>query len=40
MLMEAPNLQDLEKPYRRQDKITVGPKTVAKLRTWLVVKVC
>ena len=40
VLMKAPNLQDPVKPYRRQYKTIVGPKIVAKLRTWLVVKVC
>ena len=40
VLMEAPSLQDLVKPYRRQYKSTVEPRTVAKSRTWLVVKVC
>ena len=39
MLMEAPSLQDLVKPYCGQYKTTVEPKTVAKSRTWLVVKV-
>ena len=39
VLMEAPSLQDLVKPYRRQYKTTIEPKIVAKLRTWLVVKV-
>ena len=39
VLMEAPSLQDLVKPYCRQYKTTVEPKTVAKSRTWLVVKV-
>ena len=39
VLMEAPSLQDLVKPYREQYKTTVEPKTVAKSRTWLVVKV-
>ena len=38
-LMEAPSLQNLMKPYRGQYKTTVEPKTVPKLRTWLVVKV-
>ena len=36
-LMEAPSLQDLVKPYCGQYKTTVGPKIVAKSRTWLVV---
>ena len=40
VLMEAPNLQDLVKPYRGQYKTTIEPKTVAKSWTWLVVKVC
>ena len=39
VLMEAPSLQDLVKPYRGQYKTTVESKTVAKSRTWLVVKV-
>ena len=39
VLMEAPSLQDLVKPYHGQYKTTVKPKTVAKSRTWLVVKV-
>ena len=39
VLMEAPSLQDLVKPYREHYKTTVEPKTVAKSRTWLVVKV-
>ena len=37
VLMEAPNLQDPVKPYRGQYKTIVGPKIVAKSRTWLVV---
>ena len=40
VLMEAPNHQDIVKPYRRQYKTIVGPKIVAKSRTWLVIKVC
>ena len=39
VLMEAPSLQDLVKPYHGQYKTIVEPKTVAKSRTWLVVKV-
>ena len=39
MLVEAPSLQDSVKPYRGQYKTIVGPKTVAKLQTWLVLKV-
>ena len=39
VLMEAPSLQDLVKSYRGQYKTTVEPKTVAKSRTWLVVKI-
>ena len=39
VLMEAPSLQDLVKPYHGQYKTTVEPKTVAKSWTWLVVKV-
>ena len=39
VLMEALSLQDLVKPYHGQYKTTVEPKTVAKSRTWLVVKV-
>ena len=39
VLIEAPSLQDLVKPYRGQYKTTVEPKTVVKSRTWLVVKV-
>ena len=39
VLMKAPSLQDPVKPYREQYKTIVGSKTVAKLRTWLVVKV-
>ena len=39
VLMEAPSLQDLVKPYRGQYKTIVESKTVAKSRTWLVVKV-
>ena len=39
VLMEAPSLQDLVKPYHGQYKTTVEPKIVAKSRTWLVVKV-
>ena len=40
VLMEASSLQDLVKPYRGQYKTIVEPKIVAKLRTWLIVKVC
>ena len=39
VLMEALSLHDLVKPYRGQYKTIVKPKTGAKLRTWLVVKV-
>ena len=39
MLIEALNLQGPVKPYRRQYKTIVGPKTIAKSRIWLVVKV-
>ena len=39
VLMEALSLQDPVKPYRRQYKTIVGPKTIAKSRTWLVVKI-
>ena len=39
VLMEAPSFQHPVKPYHRQYKTIVGPKTIAKSRTWLVIKV-
>ena len=39
MLMEAPSFQNYVEPYHKQYKTTVGPKTIAKSRTWLAVKV-
>ena len=39
VLIEAPNFRNPMKPYHGQYKTTVGPKTVTKSWTWLVVKV-
>ena len=39
VLVEDPSLQDPVKPYGGQYKTIVGPKIVAKSRTWLFVKV-